>query len=65
MHDSSVKWAIVVGMTIFACLSVIVGGIVYSVKLDADNERECIKSNRVWVRYTCLEEADDVRYIND
>ena len=65
MYNPNVKWAAVVGVTIFACLCVVAGGIVYGVKISADTERACIQSDRVWVRSTCLDNVDDTRYIED
>jgi hypothetical protein len=61
----NIKFASIVGFTVLACLSVIVGGILYGVKLSADTERACIQADRVWIRSMCLDQADDTRCIDD
>jgi len=61
----NIKFAVVVGTTITACIGIITSGIVYGVSLGSQTERACIESDRVYVRYTCLDNASDIRYLED
>lgn len=61
----NIKFAVVVASTIIAVVGIITGGIVYGVRLSSETERTCLESNRVYVRYTCLERASDLRYLDD
>lgn len=61
----NIKFAVVVASTIITIVGIITGGIVYGVRLNSEIERTCLESNRVYVRYTCLERASDLRYLDD
>ncbi|QMP84316.1 hypothetical protein HUN41_00224 [Streptomyces phage Coruscant] len=61
----NIKFTAIVSATLFGCVSVITGAILYGVKIGADTERACLESDRVYVHYTCVDRIEDLRYIDD
>lgn len=61
----NIKFAVIVAATIVSVIAIITGGILYGVRISSETERTCLESNRVYVRYTCLDRASDLRYLDD